>query len=279
MSESTILENRQVKTDEELANEFTVEFKNKEDNPSYRSRVASVAVNMLPDHVEMETTPGVKKLISYASFKEIVNRALNNTVSDPVIAGMLPPSNVIFISQSESTLNINSYYPGGNRDMLYTGASSGKMHIVAPNIIIGWTMRKEASDWIVSSANYFCTDLPVGKLPRTFINKVLHTKGIYDLPMSNTYGGGAMCYGSNSMPARFKDNNLRGLDWYFRFLWETPFNDDLGVRAIGSNMRPSAWYTALAKQAKDNKVFPYVDLSGYKKIEGSPDSESVLRKS
>lgn len=238
-----------------------------------RSRSALV-VTMLQDHVEVEIHAGLKKQISYGSFKEIINKSLNQVdVETAVITGFSPPSSVFFISQSANAMSLNCYYPGGNKPLIY---GSRKMEFAAPNIIIGFTLKKDSSDWVIASANYFCTDLPVGKLPRTFINSVDHKKGIYLLPMTNTYGGGNMCYGGNSMPARFKDNNLRGLDWYYKYLWESPFNNDLGLQSINNKVDPGKWYEMLDKCAKRNDVFPYVDLAGYRALDGSIPSKSVI---
>jgi hypothetical protein len=234
---------------------------------------SALPVVMFQDHVEVEVHQGVKKHISYASFKELINRSLNEVVANPIITGMSPPSNLIFMSQTENALHLNCYHSGGIKDMLYLNT---KLKIVAPNIIIGFTLAKESNDWIVRSAHYFSTDLPVSKLPRAFINTPDPGKGIYDLPMSNTYGGGPMCYGSNSMPARFKDGNLRGLDWYYKYLWETPFNSDLGIRAISDRVAVNQWYEVLAKFAEEGKGFPYCDLQGYQKLDSSPTSESAI---
>lgn len=271
MSENSILE-KEIETEQ---TPFDKKFEEAIQKPENLRSYQAIPVTLLQTHVEIELVSGQKKNISYDSFKDLMNRSVNHVEQAPVISGILPPSNMIFFSQSATQMHINVYHPGGNKEMLY---HQDKLTIVAPNIIIGFTLRKEGADWIVSHANYFCTDLPLNKLPRTFINEVRHSAGIYDLPMSNTYGGGAMCYGGNSMPARFKDGNLRGLDWYYRYLWETPFNDDLGIRAVSNSIRVSTWYNALTKHAKANKVFPYVDLAGYRRLDGSPESESAIKR-
>lgn len=229
----------------------------------------ALPVLMLTDHVEVEVHTGVKKKISYADFKDIINRALNQVESAPIIAGTLLPSNTIFFSQTNNSIFINVYHPGCIREMLYHRDGGKKRKVVTPNIVMGFEMRKDGEDLIVAKALYFCTDLPVSRLPRNWIGGASHSQGIYELPMSNTYGGGTMCYGSNSMPARFKDNNLRGLDWYFRFLWETPFNDDLGVRAVARLDTVQGWYNELQKIADEGGNFPYTRLAGYAPVSGA----------
>ena len=180
-----------------------------------------------------------------------------------VISGVLPPSNTIFFSQTKDQMCINVYHPGGVRPFRYTDSKSIK-EIVVPNIIISFTLKKDKNDWIMASTYYFCTDLNVGKLPKTFINAIDHSKGIYLMPFTNMYDNGRMCFGDNHMPARYLENNLRGLDYYYKFLWETPFNNDLGLRAIGNSMGVSDWYNSLGQLAKDKGEFPYEKLSGYR---------------
>ncbi len=228
---------------------------------------------MFKDHVEVTLDKGVKRQISYQGLKELVDRSINVKEVVHQVEGMSLPSNIFFLSQSATELRMCCYYPGGNRDMFY---NEEKIHIVAPNIVISHTLRRESKDWIVSSSYFMCTDLPVSKLPKTFIAGPDASKGIYILPMSNTYPEGKMCYGGNSMPARFKDNQFRGLDWYFKFLWETPFNSDLGIRAIGSVLDPHSWYKLLGKLAKENKGFPYCDLYNWRKMEGAVESVSAI---
>ncbi len=228
---------------------------------------------LFKDHVEVTLDKGVKRQISYPGLKELIDRSINVKEVVSEVEGMMLPSNVFFISQSARELRFNCYYPGGNKDMLF---EERKMNIAIPNIIIAYTLQKDSKDWIVKNSIYMCTDLPISKLPKSFIAGPDKTKGIYLLPMSNTYDGGNMCFGGNQMPARFKDNQFRGLDWYYRFLWETPFNSDLGIKAIGGATSPSNWYSTLAKVAKDGKVFPYRDLSGWREMEGAIPSESAL---
>jgi hypothetical protein len=232
-------------------------------------------LELFKDYAEIDMGNNVKKQISHETLRDILNKTLNTAQpQSETIKGMLMPSNVFFMSQTANRLHFNTYYLGGKRSLLY---GDRKMEIMTPNIIISFTLRKDGSDWIIDSeaTKYFCTDLPLNKLPKDFINQISHKDGIYLLPMSNTYDEGKMCYGNNSMPARFKDNNFRGLDWYFRYLWETPFNNDLGIRAVGS-VSVSTWYDLLARMARENKTFPYRDLRGWKEIDGAIPSTSEL---
>lgn len=242
---------------------FEEAFQEHLQSPGQIISMEALPITMFKDYVEVEITAGVKKLLTYEDFKLLIDKALNDVKVESSIKGMLPPSNMIFFNQTATSIQLNCYYTGTTREMLY---GSTKMNIVTPNIILSITLRRENSDWLVNDTRYLCTDLPVNKLPKTFIQEVQPSKGIYLMPMSNTYDDGRMCFGGNSMPVRFKDENLRGLDWYFRYLWETPFNSDLGIRAIGSSMGVTDWYRHLAAIAKEGKPFPYTSLNRYKPI-------------
>lgn len=239
-------------------------------NPSAPSE--AIPMVLYKDFVEVEVEPGVKRHIPYKALKEIIDRTIGTVETSTSIAGTLLPSNVYFMSQTERELRLMCYYPGGNRDMLY---NEEKLHIVAPNIVIAYTLKREKEDWIMGTEIYMCTDLPISKLPKTFMAGPDASKGLYLLPMSNTYDAGNMCYGNNQMPRRFKENNLRGMDWYFRFLWETPFNNDLGIRAV-RDVGVGDWYRLLAKLAKAGKGFPYKDLRNWRAIDGAVQSTSEL---
>lgn len=242
---------------------FEQRFAELETDKTLEHSMEVLAAKLLPNCVEIELDSKTKKCISYSDFRDIIGKSINNT-SDIQVEGLLPPSGTIFLSQTVNQMRINCYYTGGVRKLLY---SRGNMDIVVPNIIISHTLKKDAKDWIITATNYFCTDLPVSKLPRTFISSISHKDHIFLLPMSNTYEGGNMCYGSNTMPVRFRDNNLRGLDYYYSYLWSTPFNDDLGIYAVGRGMSPSEWYSKLREHAKKGEPFPYKALSGWNKDE------------
>lgn len=245
----------------------TTEFDKAVDSAINEAGIVSVTalqVNLCENFVEIiEKNKKINRVISYESFKAMIDRSLNTTETVLDIRGTLLPSNVFFMSQSKNRMYLNCYYPGGNRKMLYM---DGSMEIAAPNIVISHVLQLDGADWIVSSSKFMCTDLPISKLPKNFIEVHDNKLGLYLLPMSNTYAEGNMCYGGNHMPARFKDNNLRGLDWYYRFLWETPFNNDLGIKAIGDSHGVKDWYKVLEKEAKDNKPFPYKMLRGYRDL-------------
>lgn len=247
--------------------------------------VNTIPVVIYPDYAEVTLPNGFKKNISIQDFKELITKAIGETQVEEMVEtkGMLPPSNMIFYSKTKTELKLSCYYPGGKRILKFVNEGNKKeeFEIIVPNIIISHVLIKDKAntDFIVNGySKYFCTNLPVSKLPTTFIYEIDHAKGIFLLPMSNTYDGGNMCFGSNSMPARFKDDNYRGLDYYYKFLWDTPFNSDLGIKALDRLCiynRPATWYKYLNHLSKsETPVFPYFELRGYKDEAGNPGNPS-----
>lgn len=219
------------------------------------------------EFLEFKVTPtcvvvksnGVDKFISLDSFLSAL--AASSTVGEgDSIEGVLLPSNTFFFARTVTRIRLSCYYAGGVRNVKY---SEFDRPSVVPNIIISHTLVKSGDTWSLSTSRYMTTDLPVSGLPNRFINSASASDRVFGLPFTNTYADGRMCYGGNSMPAAFRGNNLRGLDWYYQYLFETPFNDDLGLSALSNRQSPSLWYQKLATLASEGKPFPYNELSGY----------------
>ena len=202
---------------------------------------------------------GVEKHISLDSLLSAIS-ASSSTSESGEIEGLLLPSNTFFFAQSATRINLSCYYAEGVRNIKYADQDRPS---AIPNIIVSHALQKSGGDWSINTTRYFCTDRPVSRLPAGFINQVSPGQHIFGIPFTNTYSDNRMCYGSNSMPHVFRNNNLRGLDWYYQYLFETPFNDDLGVNAVRGRPSPSAWYTKLATLADEGKGFPYDSLHDY----------------
>lgn len=241
------------------------------------SRQQALVFTMFHDYVEVQMGDKVVKRVSHEDFKQIVNKVDTRQVQED-IKGVLPPSNTIFMSQSGGRTYINCYYPGGKRAFKYQSSSGVRdMEILVPNIIISHSLETERAtgDLIVTGTYYYCTDLPISRLPKKFINEFSNDSRIWLLPMSNTYQEGKMCYGQNNMPVRYKDGNLRGLDYFYSFLWDTPFNNDLGIHAVGG-VGVSEWYDLLRRCAQEGKPFPYSFLRGWREGDYSKASDMHL---
>lgn len=202
---------------------------------------------------------GADKYISVDSFLEILDRSISADRAART-EDMFPPRGMVYFGRTASKTMINCYYPGGVRNIKYGDHDRPS---VIPNIIVAHTLVNKPNGLEMEQSKYFCTDLPTSRLPRRFINGINHAERIFLLPFTNTYDGGNMCYGSNTMPRVFADGNLRGLDWYYDYMFESPFNNDLGLRALGDSVSPGTWYRDLARIASEGGEFPYNRLSGF----------------
>lgn len=216
---------------------------------------------ILNDHVRVKLNGGVEKAMSLSDFRSILDSTLGH-VERSNLEGVTLPSNVFYFARSATEIILSSYFPTRIAQIQYL---TKKMTIVVPNVIISHRLSK-TGDKIWTRAEhprYFCTDLPVSRMPQKAIFGTDKQARIFLFPFSNTYAEGTMCYGGNSMPTRFEGNNLRSLDWYYMYLFESPFNDDLGIKATGNKFTPSSWYNLLSGAAKESKPFPYEHLTGY----------------
>lgn len=213
------------------------------------------------DHVEVTMDNGLVRNLSLHSFVEAMSQVVGRLATEAKEKFVLPEG-CFYLNRSASGIQLSCYYPSTKRMMMYLDT---KFEIVTPNIIISHRLTRQAgkSDYTIENSHYLCTDLPVGRLPTDFIWSPNHEQRIFLLPMSNTYSEGHMCFGHNQMIHNFVDGNLRPLNWYHDFLWSSPFNNDLGIRASAGDIHPRDWYALLRQKAKDNEAFPYESLRGY----------------
>lgn len=217
-------------------------------------------VYILDDCVKVSVN-GVDKYLSHEDFLSIMDKGIG-AEREQSMEGVTLPANTFYFARSASRIQMSCYYPGGIRDVNYSGVVRPS---VTPNIIVSHALELRDSDWFQTSSWYFCTDLAVGRLPSVFTKSTKAADRIFLLPFTNTYDSGVMCYGDNTMPRRFSGGNLRGLDWYYQYLFASPFNNDLGIYATGARSPEAigAWYKKLADLAADGGTFPYSCLSGF----------------
>ena len=72
------------------------------------------------------------------------------------------------------------------------------------------------------------------------------------------YHDGRMCTGENAVVRSLPEEDLRGLAALSEMAFNSPFNRDLGVRAVPSyNSDPAKWFALLAEKAAKGEGFPY----------------------
>ncbi len=205
-----------------------------------------------PDHVIVKDIGGIDKLITLVDFKVILDGLLDQ---GPDLSLKSMPFNCFVFGGSISSMELGCYYPGKVFEVSYDNGSGSptKYKVPLPNIIISFRLIKDGRGWMVNKVNYFSTDKRVTQLAEnTMIWRKDEINGIYGIPFPNFYNDGLMCYGRNVMPVVFTDN-LRGLDYYYQVIINSPFNSDLGVKFVNWRKSVREWFEYLSTLEE----FPY----------------------
>lgn len=229
-----------------------------------------VDIKLLEDAAIVTMPNGTSKTISLQDCYNMISFAFQKAVEDNGAEIMLP-KNCIYIRTTSKTMYITLYYPEGTYDLHYQyGGTDRKFKIPTPNIVVCLTLdittnSKGDAEARVTSAKYFCTDYPQGAFKVKHSTSVDHNLGLYLLPFSNIYEDAKLCTGENAMPTVMPRNDLRRLNWHFEVLWNSPFNNDLGLHAVRdweSNVQ--SWYVHLQERHQQGLKFPYEKLRGYR---------------
>lgn len=189
----------------------------------------SIEFKLYGSYIEAKVD-GIFKAISLGDFKEILDQILK-IESGSLPAFILPPGTFHF-AVTETAIQISCYYPESDRELRHVGTSR-VYKVKFPNTIISHKLSKDKKQWKVVYTKYFSTSKSVFQLGDSFITTTDTSKGIYLLPVPNMYDNGNMCYGGNTMPI-LHSQNLSGLNYYYDVIFASPFNNDLGVKAVRS---------------------------------------------
>ena len=220
-------------------------------------------VEILEKAVRVTFLGGVTKIVSIADYLNVVQVALEKEQAIKSQTPFLMPPNVIYFAVSATALDVMCYYPETIREVTFI---TKKRLSVLPNIIISVQLKTEVDNtYNVKQARYLCTNRSLEELERIFYRARTPEKGVELLPFPNIYEEANLCTGGNSMITKFTNNDLRPLSWYHDVLWASPFNNDLGVKAlkIPSRFNPETWTEYLAQLAINKEPFPYSELRAF----------------
>lgn len=220
--------------------------------PGSAPMVDAQDVRLFSTHVEV-TINNLKKNISLETFKEILDGMM--VESDSTIPAFQLPYGCYSFAVSGTSMQIGCYYPSSKRTIIYKpGDREYKYEVVMPNVVIAHFLSKDKNQWVVDRTKYFCTSKTVTQLPEALLMQSDRGNNIFLIPISNMYDNGEMCFGNNTMPRRMTQN-LRGLDYYYQILFDAPYNNDLGVKALRLGS-PVDWFPQWAECTE----FPYQRL-------------------
>lgn len=237
------------------------------EDPADFIEVHGTRVDLLENSVRLHLNNGTTRIVSYSDFAQTMLSFLDKAQESKTASLRLLPPNLYAMEESITHLNLGFYFPERIQNVNYNGDTQPR---IVPNIIMNVSLTKGSGakkmDFKYRDARYYCTNLPLGRLSKEIVTKT--GPNITLLPFTNVYQEGNLCTGGNAIIHDFLNNDLRQTIWFHDMLWASPFNDDLGVRALrdGSDYgrSHSSWYKHLAQLAKDGKGFPYAELRNMK---------------
>jgi hypothetical protein len=213
-------------------------------------------------------TDTIKKEITIDNFYGILSGYISKTEKTGSL--LLPFGCFKILNYANGNKDFYCYYPEARKTITHTSSRSSSTKktydIPFPNLVIVFSLATEkvgTTKFKVVSVKYLATKLTPAQIPDNLDitgQGISRATGMALLPFTNFYGDGGMCYGGNVMPVKFT-NNLRGLDYYYQVIFVSPFNDDLGLKAMNAvdglkTETPSSFYNSLTKF----KTFPYEAL-------------------
>lgn len=230
-----------------------------QNNAYHRNQNVNIQeVKIFPNYVQVNLN-GQTKSISILDFKMILDSMLQ---VDTKLDAMALPFGTFIFAKSAGTIQLSCYYPEQKKKIKYQSSRYGEpvniteFEIPFPNMVISHNLNKKDGFWMVSDTRYMVTTKTPNQLPNDFVQMNKNPSlGLFLPPFTNVYNECRLCYGQNTMPSKFH-NNLRGLDYYYQVLFESPFNNDLGIKGVKPEFRKSdvgAFYKALSEQ----ETFPY----------------------
>lgn len=231
--------------------------------PEPTIEVPALSIDLLENCAKITDKNGMSKLVTLDSLAAALVSFLNQAGESSGKTEHFSP-NLIYRERTPSSMYMLYYYPECHRRFQYLSNHIFEK-VVVPNIVIGISLTKNGDEWRVTSATYMATKLGLTQISRGRLATNMLRNGSYTtMPFTNVYNDGRLCYGGNSMPSRVSEDDFRPLAWYYEVLWNSPFNDDLGIyslRDLGGRFRNYIdWFTYLAELANEGKPFPYDEL-------------------
>lgn len=225
--------------------------------------VKGITVDLLDEGVRVNMGKGLYKVISYEDFTNSLKSIISPESPTESKTEFYLPAGVAYISVSKTFLHLSCYYPETTRNVKFSsrnGKSYDRLSVI-PNIIISHVLEKGTSsnEWVIKEPRYMATPRKLSELPKKYYGPNSADK-ICNLPFTNIYSDGRMCFGENVKPKNIKTPDLKGLHWFYEILFISPFNEDLGLPGVTGIPNVPAWFDLLADRAAKNLGFPYENL-------------------
>lgn len=214
-------------------------------------------VELFQDCARIELSKNVYRDISLEDFKELFLSGIDDLEKE-ISEELILPTGCFYSKISSKDIVLTCYFPERKSTIKYQGRSLEEYTIPIPNIIINFHVRKTDQGFNLGydDVKYYVTDKTLDQISSISRDNLFNYPIIRQVPFTNFYNNGKMCYGGNTMPSRF-NNNLRGLDYYYKVISISPFNEDLGVKGMKSSFSGKSLFEYLSEK----ETFPYEDLA------------------
>lgn len=224
-----------------------------------------IPVCLFKTGVRVEIKPGIYKMISYDDFLSDL-RSNRDALDGDISAGrkIFLPTGCFYLETSATAIKLSCFYPEKVENISFMGTVRKS---VIPNIIISSILYGRGEEFTLQEAKYFVSKNPFQSIRREFVTS---NCGYPYLPFTNVYDDGRLCYGTAMKASKYKLPDLRPIHSLYQVLFDSDFNNDLGLRNLKSETYRSngvnghrKWYELLEHLAKTNKPFPYEEVRGY----------------
>ena len=224
-----------------------------------------ISVDLLSESVRLNLGKGFYKFISYSDFASALLNIIDKDGGSTKGKEYIFPPNIFYLNVAPTNMQLSMYYPECVRELTYRSDTKPR---VVPNIVISHSLHIHSDNkWRVSDTRYWSTAKPLSELERTAYLRSSPPAGFALLPFTNVYDTGSLCYGANVRISEVNLPDLRALHWYYEMLFTSPFNDDLGLKAVKRNSKYKldnvSWYKFLADLAEKGEKFPYNQIEFY----------------
>ena len=180
-----------------------------------------------------------EKRISIEDFYLLLGRQITKTTESDGKSFSLPVGCVVF-EQKFKKIRLVCFYPETIKEVTYKNGDGSNVTTKAykipfPNLLIQVTLKEQDNgDWLGDPPLYYVSSEPLSRIIDSVKTNSVSPQldNIFIVPFTNFYDNGTMCYGTSNYFSRFSNNDLRGINYYYQVIFDSAFNNHLGIHNI-----------------------------------------------
>lgn len=238
--------------------------------------IKQVNAHMLESHVELYHPNGQHiKNVSWPNFASEVLKQVK--LEDNSGKKTRLPFGTIFSQFNMNKATVVVYHPSHRHKytLVRRDGRTQEFNIVLPNIVsqIGLAVRDK--NYYIERAILFATNIEPDVLGSRYSRGFQFQNGnsdmrggTFNIPLTNMYENGTICFGGNSLPPTILDTDLLPCTRPYEILTDSPGNHDLGIRGVrgGSEFAAklsSDSYVNFFKYWETLDAFPYDNMQEF----------------